>query len=437
MALLNVQQRRIETKIAYVGPELAGKTTNLRHLTGDSTRGRATNAQLTGDILSLDWSPLSTDARFSDCEVAVKVVATKGTVSSERLDVVLDGADGVVVVVDAAPSAREENRRALELVREAVSRSSTPMPVVVQLNKSDLADAVSATSIPTSFDWPVVPASALRGEGVLETLEVALENVIDVLNKKQSSATPSAATASASASASPLLDALREILRETVSEHAANLESQVAARIADTVQARVERAEAALGEIRAAIVDLSRRVADVQSRDVLTRLDLVEATSDLLTRHELTEHEVRLREDSVTRAKAEREANLLAFKRAVDPALAALKKEVVDLQARSEAASKKELAELNAKVDAVLATTPVLGSLKAVPGRLDQIENALQRELRGTLGAHLSRIGESVESMSGSTSEVLGRTETKANEIHAGLSELLDELKRRKKGWFS
>src|SRR4051794_26054736 len=120
MAYLNVQQRRIETTIAYVGPELAGKATNLRQINDDSSRGRATNVQLTGDVLSLDWRPLPSDVRFHDCDVAVKVVAPKGTLSTESLDTVLDGVDGVVVVVDAAPSAREENRRAFELVRDAV-----------------------------------------------------------------------------------------------------------------------------------------------------------------------------------------------------------------------------------------------------------------------------------------------------------------------------
>lgn len=448
MAYLNVQQRRIETKIAYVGPELAGKATNLRQLRDDSSRGRSTNAEFTGDVLSLEWMPLSSAARFRDCDVAVKVVSPKGTLSTESLDEILDGADGVVVVVDAAPSASDENRRALDLVRDAVSRSGTPLPVVVQLNKSDLADAISPTAIQTNLEWPVVPASAVRGEGVLETLEVALSNVMEAFNKRQVAPPP------AEVSASPLLDALRDILRETVAEHVTALEGRLAARVVAGLSSKVD-------ELRAAVDEVGLRVDEIQTRtrNALTRSDLSAATSDLVTQRsldstlshlvssvelaaslseiaktselesalgelvtkkELEEHELRLREDAANRVKLERDSSAAQVKKAVDPLLAGVKKEIADL---------------HTKVDAL--ASPMSTSLKGIPARLDQLENAIQREFRGVLGSHLTRVDESVQAMHSATTESLTRSEAKAGEIHAGLTELLTELKKQKKGWFS
>ena len=168
MAQLDVRERRMETTIAYVGARLAGKATNLHHLKTDSARGRSTDLQISEDTLSLEWSPRRAD-RFDDCDVAVKLVAAKGAPSTARLDEVIGSADGVVVVVDASPSARAERARVLSLVRDALSKGSArKIPVVVQANKVDLADAKAVQELAGEVEWPIVPASAMRGEGVVE-----------------------------------------------------------------------------------------------------------------------------------------------------------------------------------------------------------------------------------------------------------------------------
>ena len=232
MAYLNVRERRIETKIAYVGPELAGKATNLQQLQSDVARGRTTQIleeELdSGSVASFEWAPLE-KSRFRDCDVAVRIVAAHGALSADRLDRVLADVDGVVVVIDAAPSAQDENRRAVSLVREALTKDAgASRQVVVQLNKSDLDDAIDTRDVAATLEtreWPVVKASAARGEGVLETLEMALSNVISAMN------TPDLAAADVKVDHNPLLTALRQILRDTVTEHMATLEQQALARM--------------------------------------------------------------------------------------------------------------------------------------------------------------------------------------------------------------
>ena len=70
MAYLNLRDRRIEAKVAYVGPAASGKATNLEQL----RRSLGAQAQITnaGDALSLSWQPAD-NKRFRDCEVSVCV----------------------------------------------------------------------------------------------------------------------------------------------------------------------------------------------------------------------------------------------------------------------------------------------------------------------------------------------------------------------------
>ena len=98
MAYLNVRERRIEAKIAYLGPELAGRTTNFERLRDGSKDARIakvrTTSDETGTRLSLAWQ-LEEAARFRDCDVVVELVAPH----AESTDDVLREVDGVVLVV--------------------------------------------------------------------------------------------------------------------------------------------------------------------------------------------------------------------------------------------------------------------------------------------------------------------------------------------------
>ncbi|MBX3198421.1 MAG: hypothetical protein KF894_09845 [Labilithrix sp.] len=434
MAYLNVRERRIETKIAYVGPELAGKTTNLQHLKGGARRARASDLSPDGDALSLDWRPLE-KSRFDDCELTVQLVASRGSLSTERLDTLLEDSDGVVVVVDAAPTAREENLRTLSLVREALARPSVRrMPVVVQLNKTDLSEAISASEVASSVEWPIVTASAVRGEGVVETLETALSNVIASFDERA----PSEPRVSSKMNEHPLLGALKEILRETVSEHMATVARDTSAKIASAVAAHLAQTERAVEELREAVAastrDLSSALA-VQERTIAEiSLRLVETQAmafDLATRRDVEASESRVRDDLSTQARAEREhmtAAAAVIRRGVEALGVDLKKQdardkVVQLAA--------DQAELGVKLESLTkALAPTAASIGA-------LQTSLQREMRESVVPRLARIEDSVQVMHVDTGESLQRADERTGEIKVGLDELLDELRKRKKGWFS
>ena len=279
MAYLNVRERRIEAKIAYVGPELAGKTTNFERLcktTQDARIGRVDASAADGhDLLSIAWQPPER-ARFRDCDVLVRVVAQKAVASPARFDDVLGDVDGVVLVVDARPAAGAGNRDSLAAVREALGRAERPaVPIVIQVNKTDLPDALPAADVLTAMDGgalPHVAASATRGDGVVDTLEAALDQVMASM---QAEGDPSQAAERARQAAAgapnrgldgvghPLLAALRQVLRDTVREHVAELEGRLTAAMgrAPASQARGDGD----AELRAVVADLAARVSELSA----------------------------------------------------------------------------------------------------------------------------------------------------------------------------
>ncbi|HTJ85443.1 MAG TPA: hypothetical protein VL400_27180, partial [Polyangiaceae bacterium] len=292
MAYLNVRERRIEAKIAYVGGELAGKATNLAWLGQSGRDGRIAKVDTSTDppgALTLAWSPAER-AVFRDCDVRVSLVAQHGGASEERYEEALRGVDGVVVVLDAHPSAQERNRASFDTVRDVLARSDRRgVPIVVQVNKTDLPGALGADEVIARLDAPAprhVPAVAAQGTGVLETLEAALEEVLDALtsgaNGEQApgegdpSADPSLhGSNGASDGGHPLLAALRQVLRDTMTEHARALEGRITARLEETlcrVERRVAATEALAGELRVQLEESAAR-ARGESTAGAARLD--------------------------------------------------------------------------------------------------------------------------------------------------------------------
>lgn len=96
----------------------------------------------------------------------------------------MKGVDGLVFVVD---SSAERDRVNFLVLRETASvlkeqgEDLLSFPVVVQYNKRDLPDAMDVEEMQFRFnpwDTDYVPAVAIRGEGVLETFEKIIKNIL-------------------------------------------------------------------------------------------------------------------------------------------------------------------------------------------------------------------------------------------------------------------
>jgi hypothetical protein len=97
----------------------------------------------------------------------------------------LADADGIVFVADSSPHARTANVKALAGIRERLDgrgRTAAAIPVVMQWNKRDRADARAIGDLESELNhrcFPSVEAVSLRGTGVAETLVAILTRAIN------------------------------------------------------------------------------------------------------------------------------------------------------------------------------------------------------------------------------------------------------------------
>jgi mutual gliding-motility protein MglA len=175
----NEQESKMVLKLVYYGPALSGKTTNLLQLHEMIARRDR------GDLMVLDTRDDRTIyfdllpfflVAPSGLRIKVKVFTVPGQVRHDATrKAVLQRADGVAFIADS--QARETGNNVfsfenLEKNLNLVGLDIGDIPLVIQFNKRDLPDIIPEDDIrrvwePTGI--PVHLASALNGQGVLET----------------------------------------------------------------------------------------------------------------------------------------------------------------------------------------------------------------------------------------------------------------------------
>lgn len=171
----------VDCRVVYAGPEGAGKSANLEYL------HQALDPDDQGTLISP--SPASGRSFYFDF-LAVDLgllagwrirlhlyTAPAGEERSEDRVRILQGADGLVLVVDSDPDRLEENRRSLERVDadlEEAGRDRAGLVTAFQYNKRDLDAASPVEDLQAALNPdgdPHFEAVARRGDGVVETLE--------------------------------------------------------------------------------------------------------------------------------------------------------------------------------------------------------------------------------------------------------------------------
>jgi signal recognition particle receptor subunit beta len=180
MVQINNEARELAIKVVYYGPALSGKTTNLQALyqkISPEVRGRLMTLDTKDDrTLFFDMMPV-----FFKTEAGVKVKLRLYTVPGQVIHestrrIVLQGTDAVIFVADsrrgeAAATLAYWNNMLKNM--EANGLDYRTLPLVIQLNKRDLPDARREDELGDLrkvIRPPMVPAVAVRGEGVVETL---------------------------------------------------------------------------------------------------------------------------------------------------------------------------------------------------------------------------------------------------------------------------
>jgi mutual gliding-motility protein MglA len=180
MVQLNNEAREIAVKVVYYGPALSGKTTNLQALYQKfepTVRGRLMTLDTKDDrTLFFDMLPVFFKTA-AGLKVKLKLYTVPGQVIHESTRrIVLQGTDAIAFVADsrrseAASTLAYWNNMLKNL--EANGLDYKTLPIVVQLNKRDLPETRGDDELDDLrrlVQPPMVPAVAIRGEGVVETL---------------------------------------------------------------------------------------------------------------------------------------------------------------------------------------------------------------------------------------------------------------------------
>ena len=192
MAEFDNETQRLTLKVVFYGPALSGKTTNLTRLhdlLGTDLKGEMMVLETQNDrTLFFDLLPLGLRAP-SGLLIKLKLFTVPGqTVHDSTRKAVLSRADGVVFVADSqtsqiANNAESFHTRDLNAPRLGLDFASLPM--VVQFNKRDLQDIVPKAELEQLWSgapWPLTFASALQGEGVIDSFAALLGQLYDHLD---------------------------------------------------------------------------------------------------------------------------------------------------------------------------------------------------------------------------------------------------------------
>ena len=180
MALINIAAHEIHCKIVYYGIGYCGKTTNLQYVfksINPNARGEMLSiATETERTLFFDFLPLDLGA-VHGFRTRFHLYTVPGQILYERTRLaVLNGADGIVFVVDSQSEKFEENIQSiteLELNLRRIGKDLGQFPLVMQWNKRDLSTALPVHVLERYLNRRRVPsfeAVAYSGKGVFATL---------------------------------------------------------------------------------------------------------------------------------------------------------------------------------------------------------------------------------------------------------------------------
>lgn len=189
------EENRLNLKVVFYGPALSGKTTNLMQLHSQLAPERMGELMVleTRDdrTLFFDMLPIGLRADHG-LDLRLKLYTVPGQVQHDSTrKAVLSRADGILFVADSQRTQQDNNAVAfgnLEENLEKVGLDIERLPIAIQFNKRDMAGVVAEEELQARWartPWaPLQMASALNGEGVVETFRVLLDRLYVVLDEE-------------------------------------------------------------------------------------------------------------------------------------------------------------------------------------------------------------------------------------------------------------
>ncbi len=199
MSFIDLSKNEVQCKIVYYGPGRGGKTTNLLYIhqaMSEAVRGKMVTIDTKGDrTLFFDFLPLAL-GKIQNLSIKIQLYTVPGQVMyNATRKLVLKGVDGVVFVADSLKVQKEKNIESLENLKQNLVDDGIDVreiPLVMQYNKRDLSGSnipilsVEAMERDLNRDLKVAwfPGSALKGDGVFETLREISKRTVKNVSRK-------------------------------------------------------------------------------------------------------------------------------------------------------------------------------------------------------------------------------------------------------------
>lgn len=194
MVFFNYSTMQMAAKVVFYGPGLCGKTTNLQwifdHTSNDSRGEMVSLATETDRTLFFDLLPIDVGS-IAGFSTRIQLYTVPGQVFyNTTRKLVLKGVDGVVFVADSQRPMMQANKESFQNLEENLAEmglSLETIPLVLQYNKRDLPNIASIEELNQALnrsDWAHIGASALNGDGVLETLKMISKATLLALKKR-------------------------------------------------------------------------------------------------------------------------------------------------------------------------------------------------------------------------------------------------------------
>jgi signal recognition particle receptor subunit beta len=169
-------------KIVYYGPGLCGKTTNLMVIfdkLDPKSKGKMLSlATKTDRTLFFDLLPVDI-GKVGNFNLKIQLYTVPGQVFyNETRKLVLKGADAVVFVADSQRSMVESTKESFNNLLENMKENQIDpddTPILIQYNKRDIPGVPPVDELEQLLGlegYPHTEASALKGEGVMETFKL-------------------------------------------------------------------------------------------------------------------------------------------------------------------------------------------------------------------------------------------------------------------------
>jgi mutual gliding-motility protein MglA len=199
VAFIDLNKNEIQAKIVYYGPGRGGKTTNLLFIHESMSKqvcGKMVTIDTKGDrTLFFDFLPLSI-GKILNLSIRIQLYTVPGQVMyNTTRKLVLRGVDGVAFVADSLRVQKQKNVESLLNLAENLGDEGQDIhdiPLVLQYNKRDLMESNIPLLTVEEMDEdlnkdlkvPAFQASAMRGNGVYETLrEISKRTIKNVIQK--------------------------------------------------------------------------------------------------------------------------------------------------------------------------------------------------------------------------------------------------------------